>query len=114
MAYPKSYLAGFISASIAALFTNPASQRTRVVEIELHNVGVETEVTIFLAPNNAGSVRTVIADDMYQRETIVLTSGETSHLSLGYTLDAENDSIQMVATNADTVSVAIHTVEEVI
>lgn len=115
MATPKTQSNSFISASTASIFTAAASKRYRIKEIELHNIHTSSiEVRLWLAPNDAGNVRTVANDDHYQALKIQVPSGETIYIGVGWTLDATNDTIQSKAGTADKVSSRIHYIEEAI
>lgn len=115
MATPKTQSNSFMSASAASIFTAVSGKRYRIKEIELHNIHTSSiEVRLWLAPNDAGNVRTVANDDRYQSLKIQVPSGETIYIGVGWTLDSANDSIQAKAGTADKVSSRVHYIEEVI
>lgn len=112
MASPKTQSSNFIGTTASAIFT-AANKRYRIKEIEIHNVHTSSiELRLWLAPNDSGNVRTVADDDRYQALKIQAPSGETIYISVGWTLDSANDTIQAKAGTADKVSARIHYIEE--
>ena len=113
MAVPKTQSNNFIGTSAAAIFTAASARRYRIKEIELHNINSSAiEVRLWLAPNDAGNVRTIANDDRYQALKIQAPAGETIYISLGWTIDSANDTIQAKAGTADKISSRIHYIEE--
>jgi hypothetical protein len=97
----------FITNSATAFITNATGHTTKVENIHLHNTDASARtVTIWRAPNNGGSVRTVAANDAYQREVIVVNAADSVQLAgLGWILTANNDTIQALADTTNKVSV---------
>lgn len=113
MATPKTASSDFLGTSAAAILTASANKRYRVKELELHNTDSgAVQVRVWLAPSNSGGVRTVADDDRYQRLKINVPAGETLYFSLGWSMEAENDTLQAKASAASKVSMSIHYIEE--
>jgi len=114
MAYtPKTLEFDFLATSIGAVLTNPASTKSKVKSIDFYNKNsAPVTVTIWLAPNDGGSVRTISADDRYQRAVIVVLAGNSVGIEADWILSAENDCIKMKADVASKVSGVINYIEE--
>jgi hypothetical protein len=113
MATPKTISSDFLSTSAASVLTAAANKRYRIKELEFHNTDSSAiQTRVWLAPNNAGNLRTVSDDDRYQKIRINVPAGESLYFGLGWTIDAENDSIQARAATGSKVTVSIHYIEE--
>lgn len=111
----KTISTAFLAASVSAVLTVSSRKRCCIKEIELHNTGsASVELRLWLASNDNGSVRTVANDDRYQALKIQVPAGETIYISVNWTLDSANDSIQAKAGTADKISSRIHYVEEAV
>lgn len=110
---PKTANFDFLTTSAAAVLTNAVSKKIRITSISLHNIHTSPVVVIiWRAPNNGGNVRTVSADDRYQRVKTVVLAGNSNGVLADWILDAENDTIQMKADTASKVSGDITYIEE--
>jgi hypothetical protein len=113
MAIPKSLSIDFLGTSASAVFTAASGYRYRVKELEFHNIDASAvQLQVWLAPNDSGSVRTVADNDRYQKIKINVPAGETVYFAIGWTLDNENDTIQMKAASASKISAVVHYIEE--
>jgi len=110
---PKTLVNGFIGNTAAAIFTAAASKRYRIKEVELHNIDTAAIVVrVWLAPNDSGNARSVSDDDQYQVLKISVPGGETVYISVGWAVEAANDTIQAKAATASKVSSKVHYIEE--
>jgi len=114
MAYtPKTLEFDFLGTSIGAVLTNPASTKSKIKTIDFFNIHTSpVTVTIWCAPADSGSVRTVSANDRYQRAVIVVLAGNSVGIEADWILSATNDCIKMKADVADKVSGVINYIEE--
>ncbi len=101
---------GYVSASAAAVVTNPASTYTSIRLIILHNNNSTTEtVNIWVVPDSSGAVGT--AGDANKMTSIDILPGETVQLDFpapGIYLTSTNDTLQMATTTASKVTVQVY------
>lgn len=113
MATPKTISNDFLGTSAAAIFTAAADKRYRIKELEFHNTDSSSiQIRVWLAPNDAGSVRTVSDDNRYQKIKINVPAGETVYFGVGWAMESQNDTIQAKGATASKVSSSVHYIEE--
>ena len=110
---PKTLVFDFLTTSAASILAGESGKVKRITAIHLHNINTTlTDVYLWFAPNDSGSVRTVSANDMYHQSTLSLAASDSVTILCGYVLSALNDSIQMKASTASKVSGTIEYIEE--
>ena len=114
MAYTaKTLTFGFLTDTAASIIAGETGKVKRITAIHFHNINTAlTDVSIWYAPADGGSLRTVTANDMYHQSTLSLSLSDSPTVIAGWTLSALNDSIQMKASVASKVSGTIDYIEE--
>lgn len=99
MALNRARLANIqqIASSAGALITNPASTKTWIRGIVLHNTSASTAITVtlFNVPDSTGSVGTAAASNQFFTKELAI--GETVYIDFpgpGIVLEDTNDTIQ--------------------
>lgn len=98
----------YISDSADDIYANPASTKTYIRELILHNTNTTTEtVTLYNVPDSAAALGTASGANQFAK--ILLVADETLHYAFEHpiVLTDENDSIQAVTTTASKVTVQI-------
>ena len=110
---PKTLAFNFLTTSAASIIAGETGKVKRITAINFHNINTTlTDVSIWFAPADSGSLRTVTANDMYHQTTLSLAASDSVTLLCGFTLASLNDSIQMKASTASKVSGTIDYIEE--
>src|SRR5690606_34265214 len=89
-----------VPTTAASIFTNPASQKTFISSIDLHNTTTSTRtVTLYYVPNSSGSLGT--QDTGNQIYSVNLSANDTILLEprFPYVLDELNDAIFAVGSD---------------
>lgn len=104
-----------IPSTAGSLYSNPASTKTFISGITVHNTNTTAEtVQFYCVPDSAGSVGTAALTNRFWR--VVLAADETAVYeapSDGIVLSDVNDSVQAVTTTASKVTVLLHGVKDV-
>ena len=98
----------YVPSAVAAIYTNPASTKSFVRGLILHNTNTTTEtVTVHWVPDSAGAVGT--AGNATRFVNVLLVSNETLIVEVPFSLVMldENETIQAVTTTASKVTVAV-------
>ena len=104
----------FLSDYAQIIFTNELDHKSRIKGLELHVIdNTPVNIAVWRVPANGGSPGTVAGDDVNQRIKMATSSdgGDTVWISLGWTLENENDTIQAEAGVADKVSASVDYVD---
>lgn len=110
---PKTLAFDFLTTSAASILAGETGKVKRITAINLHNINTTlTDVYIWFAPADAGSLRTVAANDMYHQATLSLSASDSVTIIAGFVLSALNDSIQMKASVGSKISGTIDYIEE--
>ena len=104
-----------IPSTVGSIYSNPASTKTFVSGLTLHNTAATAElVLIYNVPDSSGSVGTAAAGNRILR--VNLDSGATVTYPFpgdGIILEDTNDSIQAVTTTASVVTIMLHGTKDV-
>jgi len=105
----------YVPNSAGAVFTNPASTKTYIRLIVLHNGNTTTEnVRLYNVPNSGGAVGTAGVSNIFENLAIVANDTvQLEFLGPGLVLTATNDTIQAVTDTASKVVVQIMGAKEV-
>lgn len=117
MAITRGRLANIatVANSAGSVYSNPASTKTFISGITLHNSNTTAElVTVHNVPDSTGSLGTAAAGNRILR--VSLDPNQTITYSFpgdGIVLEDTNDSIQAVTTTDSVVTIMIHGTKDV-
>lgn len=96
----------YVPSTVGAVLTNPASTKTFVAGFSLFNVGTATQtIDVYIVPDSGGSVGTAGNANFHGRFTVAAKASFDRVFPFPLPMIDTNDTIQMVTTNASTVTV---------
>ena len=97
-----------VAATVGSIYANPASTKTYIRGIVLHNTNTTAEIVeLHNVPDSAGSLGTAAATNKFLRVSVAANDTVTVDLAYPLVLTDTNDSIQAVTTTVSKVTIML-------